>query len=201
MNWNVVCVIISEVLPLSAIYCGGYSGEDPPLPIPNREVKLTIADGTDPPVGRVGSCRSSRPRTSSRCSGSFRRTAASSDYPTPNPSLGEGLAGRSRRAAVAAIASLNFRRTSAVTPPVAERHPPVRGNATFISFRSVPSLFDLQASLTAVPARRLQPPSPLRGSNTTSFIDFGKYFPQLISRHQATGGAGTCVRSGRLDHE
>ena len=38
------------------IYCGGYSGEDPPLPIPNREVKLTIADGTAPPGGRVGSC-------------------------------------------------------------------------------------------------------------------------------------------------
>ena len=35
-------------------YCRGYSGEDPPLPIPNREVKLTHADGTDPPVGRVG---------------------------------------------------------------------------------------------------------------------------------------------------
>ena len=42
---------------LSEIYCRGYSGEDPPLPIPNREVKLTIADGTDPPVGRVGSRR------------------------------------------------------------------------------------------------------------------------------------------------
>ena len=41
------------------IYCGGYSGEEPPLPIPNREVKLTIADGTAPPGGRVGSCRSS----------------------------------------------------------------------------------------------------------------------------------------------
>ena len=39
------------------IYCGSYSGEDPPLPIPNREVKLTIADGTAPPGGRVGSCR------------------------------------------------------------------------------------------------------------------------------------------------
>ena len=39
------------------IYYGGYSGEDPPLTIPNREVKLTIADGTDPPVGRVGSRR------------------------------------------------------------------------------------------------------------------------------------------------
>ena len=38
-------------------YCGGYSGEDPPLPIPNREVKLTSADGTAPPGGRVGSCR------------------------------------------------------------------------------------------------------------------------------------------------
>ena len=34
---------------------GGYSGEDPPLPIPNREVKLTSADGTAIPSGRVGS--------------------------------------------------------------------------------------------------------------------------------------------------
>ena len=40
----------------SETYCGGYSGEDPPLPIQNREVKLTIADGTAPPGGRVGSC-------------------------------------------------------------------------------------------------------------------------------------------------
>ena len=40
----------------SETYCGGYSGEDPPLPIPNREVKLTSADGTAPPGGRVGSC-------------------------------------------------------------------------------------------------------------------------------------------------
>ena len=39
---------------------GGYSGEDPPLPIPNREVKLTSADGTATPSGRVGSRRSSR---------------------------------------------------------------------------------------------------------------------------------------------
>ena len=38
-------------------YCGGYSGEDPPLPIQNSEVKLTSADGTAPPGGRVGSCR------------------------------------------------------------------------------------------------------------------------------------------------
>ena len=40
------------------IYCGGYCGGDPPLPIPNREVKPAIADGTAPPGGRVGSCRS-----------------------------------------------------------------------------------------------------------------------------------------------
>ena len=39
------------------IYCGGYSSEDPPLPIPNREVKLANADGTAIPSGRVGSCR------------------------------------------------------------------------------------------------------------------------------------------------
>ena len=44
------------------IYCGGYSGGEPPLPIPNREVKPAIADGTAPPGGRVGSCRSSRTR-------------------------------------------------------------------------------------------------------------------------------------------
>ena len=34
---------------------GGYSSEDPPLPIPNREVKLTYADGTAYLGGRVGS--------------------------------------------------------------------------------------------------------------------------------------------------
>ena len=45
--------------------------EDPPLPIPNREVKLTIADGTDPPVGRVGSCRSSGPLRVLRLPGVF----------------------------------------------------------------------------------------------------------------------------------
>ena len=38
-------------------YCGGYSGVEPPLPIPNREVKRTSADGTAPPGGRVGRCR------------------------------------------------------------------------------------------------------------------------------------------------
>ena len=34
---------------------GGYSGEVPPLPIPNREVKLTNADCTAYLSGRVGS--------------------------------------------------------------------------------------------------------------------------------------------------
>ena len=34
---------------------GGYSSEVPPLPIPNREVKLTNADGTAYLGGRVGS--------------------------------------------------------------------------------------------------------------------------------------------------
>ena len=43
-------------------YCGGFSSVDPPLSIPNREVKRTYADGTDRPVGRVGSRRSSDSR-------------------------------------------------------------------------------------------------------------------------------------------
>ena len=34
---------------------GGYCGEVPPLPIPNREVKFTCADGTAMQCGRVGS--------------------------------------------------------------------------------------------------------------------------------------------------
>ena len=37
--------------PLSGGYCGGV----PPLPIPNREVKPTCADGTAMQCGRVGS--------------------------------------------------------------------------------------------------------------------------------------------------
>ena len=43
------CVQIRHT-PLS----GGYCGEVPPLPIPNREVKLTCADGTAMQCGRVG---------------------------------------------------------------------------------------------------------------------------------------------------
>ena len=37
------------------IQSGGYSGGVPPLPIPNREVKPVIADGTAMQCGRVGS--------------------------------------------------------------------------------------------------------------------------------------------------
>ena len=37
------------------VLLGGYSSEVPPLPIPNREVKLTYADGTAYLGGRVGS--------------------------------------------------------------------------------------------------------------------------------------------------
>ena len=60
------------VLFSQVTYCGGYSGEDPPLPIPNREVKLTRADGTDPPVGRVGRRRFSEARTSNETPGLLR---------------------------------------------------------------------------------------------------------------------------------
>ena len=61
--------IRAENLFSQVTYCGGYSGEVPPLPIPNREVKLTHADGTDPPVGRVGSRRSSEALSSARLAG------------------------------------------------------------------------------------------------------------------------------------
>ena len=44
------CVQIRHT-PLSGGYCGGV----PPLPIPNREVKPTCADGTAMQCGRVGS--------------------------------------------------------------------------------------------------------------------------------------------------
>ena len=45
------CVQIRHT-PLSGGYCGGV----PPLPIPNREVKPTCADGTAMQCGRVGRC-------------------------------------------------------------------------------------------------------------------------------------------------
>ena len=44
-------------MPKGLIYDGGDdSREDPPVPIPNTEVKLSYADGTAS-RGRVGSCR------------------------------------------------------------------------------------------------------------------------------------------------
>ena len=64
-------VYYDQVIFSQDIYCGGYSGEDPPLPIPNREVKLTIADGTAPPGGRVGSCHALNDTLSSYDDGVF----------------------------------------------------------------------------------------------------------------------------------
>ena len=65
-------VLLNQVIFSQDIYCGGYSGEDPPLPIPNREVKLTIADGPAPPGGRVGSCHALNDTLSSFDDGVFR---------------------------------------------------------------------------------------------------------------------------------
>ena len=50
ITYTFACVQIRHT-PLS----GGYCGEVPPLPITNREVKLTCADGTAMQCGRVGS--------------------------------------------------------------------------------------------------------------------------------------------------
>ena len=73
-------------------YCGGFSSVDPPLSIPNREVKRTYADGTDRPVGRVGSRRSSKARSRKRpglfVSFGNRRTAAIPSRSPPNPLSG-----------------------------------------------------------------------------------------------------------------
>ena len=66
-----LCFVTHLIIFSQDIYCGGYSGEDPPLPIPNREVKLTIADGTAPPGGRVGSCHESYDTLSSYDDGVF----------------------------------------------------------------------------------------------------------------------------------
>ena len=54
------CQSLVDLGPLKTIQVkqrslGGYSSEVPPLPIPNREVKLTHADGTAYLGGRVGS--------------------------------------------------------------------------------------------------------------------------------------------------
>ena len=90
------------------IYCRGYSGEEPPLPIPNREVKLTIADGTAPPGGRVGSCGSSKALKVDDLQGFFveepQLPLSTCPHP-PTPSLGEGELVASLRKGVG-IASL-----------------------------------------------------------------------------------------------
>ena len=44
-------VIVGVLLKYTKVLLGGYSSEVPPLPIPNREVKLTNADGTAHDVG------------------------------------------------------------------------------------------------------------------------------------------------------
>ena len=44
-----------QIFNRSRLNLGGYSAEVPPLPIPNRVVKLSIADGTALRCGRVGS--------------------------------------------------------------------------------------------------------------------------------------------------
>ena len=43
------------LIPSLTYNLGGYSAEVPPIPIPNRVVKLSIADGTALRCGRVGS--------------------------------------------------------------------------------------------------------------------------------------------------
>ena len=60
--WNARRGMISEMSGVREDISGGYCGGVPPLPIPNREVKHTNADGTAPPGGRVGRCRFSDAR-------------------------------------------------------------------------------------------------------------------------------------------
>ena len=57
-------IVFSQV-----IYSGGYSDGEPPLPIPNREAKPVIADGTARPGGRVGSRRAWKESSDERSSG------------------------------------------------------------------------------------------------------------------------------------
>ena len=57
-------IVFSQV-----IYSGGYSDGEPPLPIPNREAKPVIANGTARPGGRVGSRRAWKESSDERSSG------------------------------------------------------------------------------------------------------------------------------------
>src|SRR5207244_8439008 len=53
-------------LRICEMVSGGYIGGDPPVPIPNTEVKPSRADGTARfPCGRVGRCRNFSSRASS----------------------------------------------------------------------------------------------------------------------------------------
>ena len=52
--WNARRGMISEMSGVREDISGGYCGGVPPLPIPNREVKPTSADGTAMQCGRVG---------------------------------------------------------------------------------------------------------------------------------------------------
>ena len=52
--WNARRGMISEMSGVREDISGGYCGGVPPLPIPNREVKPTGADGTAMQCGRVG---------------------------------------------------------------------------------------------------------------------------------------------------
>ena len=52
--WNARRGMISEMSGVREEISGGYCGGVPPLPIPNREVKPTSADGTAMQCGRVG---------------------------------------------------------------------------------------------------------------------------------------------------
>ena len=66
---RIVCTLVRYFAAEScwfspSVILGGHCGGDPPLSIPNRAVKPAIADGTDPPVGRVGSRRPSGARMS-----------------------------------------------------------------------------------------------------------------------------------------
>ena len=63
---------IGSCLPIvfsQVIYSGGYSDGEPPLPIPNREAKPVIADGTARPGGRVGSRRALKESSDEKSSG------------------------------------------------------------------------------------------------------------------------------------
>ena len=75
------------------IYSGGYSDGEPPLPIPNREAKPVIADGTARPGGRVGSRRAWKESSDERSSGdSFSCLwVCEGTHPLPTPYVHAGI--------------------------------------------------------------------------------------------------------------